>query len=523
VSSWPLFPIKVLTTKVGSGATPRGGEASYKELGTPLIRSLNVHFDRFRREGLAFLDDGQAEELKNVEVRQGDVLLNITGASIGRVTQAPPDLDGARVSQHVCIIRPIEDLLPAFLRWYLASPSQQSLINREQTGATRQGLTKEKILNFIVPVPSLTEQRRIVAKIEELFSDLDAGVAALERAKANLKRYRAAVLKAAVEGKLTEAWRAENPTTEPASKLLARILTERRQKWEAAQLAKFAAAKKEPPKNWREKYVEPTPPDATGLPELPNGWCWTSVHQLLTEPTCNGISIKGTDSPPGVPALRLNAMTSSGFDYEQRRYIPISNELATDLAIRAGDLFVSRGNGSLHLVGRGVLAQEPQELVVFPDTMIRVTLFDSVELRRFVNHVWSSRLIRRQIETKARTTAGIYKISQRDVEGFVLPIPPAEEQKRLVDEIEEKLTLVSTAEKLIDANLLRAARLRQSILKQAFAGKLVPQDLRDEPASVLLERLRANRLADERNGTSEVVARTRRPVKSIEFERKADQ
>lgn len=130
------------------------------------------------------------------------------------------------------------------------------------------------------PVAPLAEQRRIVAKIEELFSDLDAGVAALERVKANLKRYRAAVLKAAVEGKLTAQWRAKHPNTEPASILLERILAERRKKWEADQLAKFAAAGKQPPKNWRDKYQEPAAPDTTNLPALPKGWCWATVEQF---------------------------------------------------------------------------------------------------------------------------------------------------------------------------------------------------------------------------------------------------
>ncbi|MFO0889888.1 MAG: hypothetical protein U0790_12195 [Isosphaeraceae bacterium] len=111
-----------------------------------------------------------------------------------------------------------------------------------------------------VPFAPINEQRRIVAKIEELFSDLDAGVAALERVRANLKRYRASVLKAAVEGKLTEDWRAQHPDTEPAPVLLERILTERRRQWEKDQLAKFAQAGKQPPKGWREKYVEPGRP-----------------------------------------------------------------------------------------------------------------------------------------------------------------------------------------------------------------------------------------------------------------------
>ena len=107
-------------TKVGSGSTPKGGEANYKSEGVPLIRSMNVHFDGFRYDGLAFLDDDQASALKNVEVSSGDVLLNITGASIGRVTVAPEKLQGARVNQHVCIIRPDKSVNNSYLRWYLA-------------------------------------------------------------------------------------------------------------------------------------------------------------------------------------------------------------------------------------------------------------------------------------------------------------------------------------------------------------------------------------------------------------------
>ncbi len=126
-------------------------------------------------------------------------------------------------------------------------------------------------------------KKRILFKIEELFSDLDAGVAALERAKANLKRYRAAVLKAAAEGKLTEELRDKHPAKEPALELLARILKERRQKWEADQLAKFAAAGKEPPKNWRDKYVEPSPPDLSRLSDLPAGWVGSRLDNYFTE------------------------------------------------------------------------------------------------------------------------------------------------------------------------------------------------------------------------------------------------
>ena len=200
--NWRIEKLESLTDKIGSGSTPRGGEAVYKSFGTPLIRSMNVHFSGFRPEGLVYIDVNEATKLRHVEVKAGDVLLNITGASIGRTTTAPKSMARARVNQHVCIIRPKKELLPNFLAYYLASPEEQARVMNVQVGATRQALTKSVIENWQIPLPPLQEQRRIVAEIEKQFTRLDAGVAALKRLQANLKRYRAAVLKAACEGRL---------------------------------------------------------------------------------------------------------------------------------------------------------------------------------------------------------------------------------------------------------------------------------------------------------------------------------
>src|SRR5262249_46582016 len=153
----------------------------------------------------------------------------------------------------------------------------QEQLAREARGTAQKGVYLRSLRASNVLVAPLNEQRRIVQKIEELFSKLDAGVAALERVKANLKRYRAAVLKAAVEGKLTAECRAKHPDTEPGSKLLEGILKERLRRWEEAQLATYAIAGKPPPKRWREKYQEPAGPDTTVLLELPPGWCWACV------------------------------------------------------------------------------------------------------------------------------------------------------------------------------------------------------------------------------------------------------
>lgn len=167
MNRWPVIKLKSVTTKVGSGSTPRGGKTVYKQVGVPLIRSMNVHFDGFRSDGLAYIDDKEASLLGHVEVKHGDVLFNITGASIGRVTTAPKEMAGARVNQHVCIIRPTDELMPQFLSYYLRSPKQQALVGSNQIGGTREAITKAALLNWEVPLPPLREQEQIVRVLDE--------------------------------------------------------------------------------------------------------------------------------------------------------------------------------------------------------------------------------------------------------------------------------------------------------------------------------------------------------------------
>lgn len=154
-------------TKVGSGSTPRGGEAVYQRSGVPLIRSQNVHMNRFEMEGLVYIAPEQDEQMKQTRVHQDDVLLNITGASIGRVCVVPDAICPANVNQHVCIIRSDGSIEPAFLAYYLSTPSFQRFIQDNQSGATRQALTKEAIEDFRIPFPSLPEQQRIAAILDK--------------------------------------------------------------------------------------------------------------------------------------------------------------------------------------------------------------------------------------------------------------------------------------------------------------------------------------------------------------------
>jgi type I restriction enzyme S subunit len=475
-----------VTKKVGSGATPRGGKNSYHTQGTPLIRSLNIHFDRFLYAGLVYLNNAQASELDNVVVRAGDVLLNITGASIGRVNQCPFDLDGGRVNQHVCIIRPEVGLAPAFLRYFLSSPQQQNVIFQIESGVTRQALTKEMILNFDVPIAPLNEQRRIVAKIEELFSDLDAGVAALERIRANLKRYRAAVLKAAVEGRLTEEWRAKHPKTEPALKLLERILAERRQKWEEAQLAKFAAADKTPPKGWREKYVEPPAPDTSRLPGLPQDWCWATANQVCSQIT-DGEHIQPPYQDEGFPMLTATHVRNGQVEFNDVGYISESDfrRCLQRCAPTRGDvLIVSVGATT----GRAGLVQECPPFALVRSVLMLKPIISGAFLLNWIQSPWCQSWI---VRASGASAQAHFYIS--DTKRMPVPLAPHPELVEIVSEADCRISIVEEVEAQVNTNLKRAARLRQSILKRAFEGKLVPQDSTDEPAETLLNRIRLER------------------------------
>ncbi|MDB5581021.1 MAG: hypothetical protein JWR80_6197 [Bradyrhizobium sp.] len=182
---WPSLPLSDLTTKIGSGATPKGGKNAYQSDGIPLIRSMNVYDLVFEHDGLAFLDAKQATGLDNVIVQQGDVLLNITGASVARCCIAPADMAGARVNQHVAIIRPIPSRIDGrFLAYKLATdPHKSRLLSIGSAGATREALTKGGLERYEVECPPIGVQRRIgdiLSAYDDLIGNNTRRIAILE-------------------------------------------------------------------------------------------------------------------------------------------------------------------------------------------------------------------------------------------------------------------------------------------------------------------------------------------------------
>ena len=393
------------------------------------------------------------------------------------------------------------------LHWIL-TPWFTGVTARNQGRTILPKINRDALNRLPVPVAPFREQVQISAKIEELFSDLDAGVAALKRAKANLKRYRAAVLKAAVEGKLTAEWRAKHPKTEPASKLLERILVERRKKWEGDQLAKFTAAGKEPPKDWKAKYVEPLSPDSNDLLELPKGWCWASVDQVSE--VQGGIQKQPKRQPVlnAFPFLRVANVLRNRLDLSEVHKIELFGNELERLRLCPDDMLIVEGNGSKTEIGRSAIWGGEIDNCVHQNHIIRVRFLAGTS--RYLNAYWNSPVGNSRVTEQAASTSGLYTLSVAKVCDLPVPLPPESEQQQIVAEVEERLSQIAATEQQIEANLLRASRLRQSILKQAFEGKLVAHDPKDEPAGVLLEHLRSYKTPHETKGKASVKKQRRR-------------
>lgn len=429
----------------------------------------------------------------------GDVIMaKITPCMENGKTCVVPALPGAACfgSTEFHVLRAENGVQARWVASYLLQHSTRHAAQRQMTGGVGQMRVPAAFLETLsLPIPPEREQARILDTLDELLSDLDAGVAALERVRAKLKHYRAAVLKAAVEGSLTAQWRREHPATESADALLTRILAERRRRWEEAQLAKFAAAGKTPPKNWKAKYVEPGGPDTTVLPSLPKEWCWASVEQLaahepnaITDGPFGSNLMTGHYTDEGPRVIRLQNIKDGTFADERAHISSAHFERLQKHVIEAGDLVIA------------ALSESPPRACIIPESVGPAIV--KADCIRFKPH---ADLFARCLcfflnspPTRIRTKKIVHgvgrpRLNLGEIRAIALPLLPIREQEFLASEVEDQLSVIDHLERDLEARLKSAQSLRQSILRHAFTGQLVPQDPNDEPASELLKRIAAER------------------------------
>ncbi|MBI5409882.1 MAG: restriction endonuclease subunit S [Nitrospirae bacterium] len=399
---------------------------------------------------------------------KNDVLISVR-APVGPTNIASSE---CCIGRGLAAIRPLEGTDYLYVFYYLRSIEHE--LAQMGTGSTFKAISGSDVKAILFPLAPLNEQKLIVSEIEKQFSRLDEAVAALKRIKANLKRYKASVLKAAVEGKLTEGWRRCSSRTAPNRKgvlqyaptesgadLLKRILAERRKKWE----------KEHPGK----KYKEPAAVGAIHeLPlqnELPKGWVWATIEQVSNNVQYGSSSKTSVRSFGGTPVLRMGNIVEGKLTFNNLKYLPKNHAEFPGLLLIRDDILFNRTN-SPELVGKTAVYHGHSEPCSFASYLIRVQVVPLL-IPEIISYYINSSYGRNWIKSVVSQQVGQANVNGTKLQALAIPIPSVKEQGKVVEEVERRLSVAEEIEVEIETNLKRAERLRQSILKKAFSGRLI--------------------------------------------------
>ncbi len=412
MKEWRKVRLKDVTSKIGSGATPKGGKEAYKSSGISLFRSLNVYDGVFKEKNLAFIDEEQASKLSNVVVQKGDVLLNITGASVARCCVAPSELLPARVNQHVSIIRPKpEYVYTYFLAHLLASKEYKDalLTTGEKAGSTRQALTKTQLQNFEVLIPPLAEQKRIVAILDEAFEGIEGAIANTEKNLTNARELFESYLNA-IFARKGDNW---------AEKTLQEILS-----------------------------VQPR-----------NGWSPPAKNHADT----------------GIPVLTLSSVTGFQFDKDKVKYTSAPTKPNAHYWLKDGEFLITRSN-TRELVGHVAICEGLTELTICCDLIMKMQIDPQQADRRFVYWHYRTREMRELISSSAQgANPTMRKINKSIVQNLPIALPDLATQQDLVEKIDAFEAETQRLEAICQQKLAVLNELKQSILQKAFSGELTAE------------------------------------------------
>lgn len=485
------LPLGWADAKLSDVVEPRGEKMSPADCGdVPFIG-----MDHVESQTTKIIGSVPASTMKSSAARfyAGDVLYGRLRPYLNKVAQ--PNFDGLASAEF--IVFPENRLVyNKFLRLRLNAADFVSFASHLNEG-DRPRVSFEQIGDFPLRVPPFNEQRRIVAKIEELFSELDNGIENLKVAQAKLKVYRQVLLKHAFEGKLTAQWREANPDKlETGDALLERIQHMRAQRYQQ-QLADWEANGKQGSKPKAPGLPSPlTGEELADLPELPLGWVYVRAEDI------SGFITKGTT--PGkeklfsgngdIPFIKVYNLTKTGFLDFSIDPTFVSKDTHNKFLARSK---VYPGDVLMNIVGPplGKVSIVPN---TFPEwninqaiAIFRSTIISNKFLAAYLAHETTVRAMMR----KSKATAGQFNLTLEICRETAIPYCSMQEQKEIELLIEDKLSAIDHLDQVITTELQQAEALRQSVLKKAFSGQLVSQDQHDESASTLLERIKAEKSA----------------------------
>lgn len=398
------------------------------------------------------------------------------------------------------VLRPAQGVDPKYI--YLAVSSQGFRYHAEHnmTGAVGQKRVPASVLeNHELGLPPTNEQRRIVEKIEAMFDEIDKGVESLQKARTTLGLYRQSLLKSAFEGRLTADWRVKNADKlEDPKTLVARIQHERDTRYKTAldawqdALATWRAGGEKGKKPAKPKRPNTFPGQLQNLrielPDLPHGWTWAHLGLCSSGPEY-GTAAKSADTG-AVPVIRMGNLQRGRIDWDNLAFTSDPDEI-DQYSLRPGDVLFNRTN-SPELVGKTSI-YKGERSAVFAGYLVRVNQIEEIASGPYLTYFLNSPIASEHGKTVKTDGVNQSNINASKLQEYPFPYCSPAEQAEIVRRLDARLEAVEALEAEIDAALTRANALRQSILKKAFSGHLVPQALTDEPASALLERIKADR------------------------------
>lgn len=449
------------------------------------------------------LTDSQIDNTKEYLSEQGAKLsrvlppFSVLVSCIGNLGKIGINKVPVAFNQQINAIIPFEGISATYLFYQAQSHAFRTQLESKATATTISIVNKGSFETVFLNISPLNEQHRIVAKIEELFSELDQGIDNLKTAQAQLKVYRQALLKHAFEGKLTAEWRAQNADKlESASALQQRIQHAREQRYQQ-QLAKWQTNGKQGSKPKAPKPIAPlTAEELAELPELPEGWCYFYAEEL-----CDFIT-KGTtpskeklfENAGDVPFIKVYNLTKTGkldFTIEP-----------TFVSQETHNGFLNRSKVYPSDVLMNIVGPPLGKVSIVPNTHPEWNINQAIAIFRsehispkLLSIYLSDERIVNSMMSKSKATAGQFNLTLEICRETIIPIFAEKEQTFLEALLDERISQIDQLDQTITTSLQQAEVLRQSILKKAFSGELVPQDPNDEPASALLARIRAEKEA----------------------------
>lgn len=480
-SSWSWVRLEDLTVKLGAGSTPLGGKKVYQSAGIKFLRSQNVWNDGLRLGDVAFIDEKTHAEMRGTWVEPGDILLNITGASIGRSAVVPDGFDAANVSQHVAIVRLADKRSRRFVHLCITSPYFQRRVMDVQVGVSREGLSMKRLRDFVIPLPPPDEQKHIVAKVDQLMAlcdELEAKQAKKRDAGERLtKAALAALTSSETSHDLTEAWQLLGRTFSSSFDSAARLAGLRQAILDLASAGRLVehvssegtgADLATRITEERSRWCKKPPVDAVlgAVPIIPQTWVWAALDSLLIV-LRNGVSTR-PEGDHGVPVLRISAVRPNAVNPNDTRFLPGRLDDYKEFLVQKDDLLFTRYSGNAEFVGACGVVPSLDAPRVHPDKLIRGVVVPTLVSPAYVAIAVSGGASRRYIDACGRTTAGQVGISGSQLKATPIPLPPLEEQRRIVLTVTRLMRFCADLERALATRDASAVRLAESVSRSYF-------------------------------------------------------